>query len=246
MEECVCKLKAAPFPRPMCTMFCCCWPRGVVGDAPASSKRSGKSAGLTSAAHAAARLVTQGLVRPGVVIEGDPLAGADARLETIGPRIQPSAGPRTGSGLQVDLFVLQAAPQPFDENVVQPAPTAIHADPHSGGFQLVGKPRAGELRTLVGVEDLRPPLPQRVFECIEAERGVHPRVMCGWPPARKDFFACLHRRPIAVMCSGRRRGASPQALMGSVDRGLIKPAGSRCPMTRDRCPSICRLTGPRA
>ena len=30
--------------------------------------------------------------------------------------------------------------------------------------------------------------------------------------------------------------------MGSVDRGLIKPAGSRCPMTRDRCPSIRRLT----
>ena len=27
-----------------------------------------------------------------------------------------------------------------------------------------------------------------------------PRVMCGWPPARKDFSACLHRRPIAVMC----------------------------------------------
>src|SRR5258708_33880037 len=30
--------------------------------------------------------------------------------------------------------------------------------------------------------------------------------------------------------------------MGSVDRGLIKPAGSRCPMTRDRYPSTRRLT----
>src|SRR5260370_36900681 len=27
-----------------------------------------------------------------------------------------------------------------------------------------------------------------------------PRAMCGWPPARKDFFTCLDRGPIAVMC----------------------------------------------
>ena len=73
-----------------------------------------------------------------------------------------------------------------------------------------------------------------------------PRVICGWPPARKDFFTCLHRRPIAVMCPTWWRGARPQALMGSVDRDLIKPAGPRCPMTRDRYPSIGRLTGPRA
>ena len=72
--------------------------------------------------------------------------------------------------------------------------------------------------------------------------GVPPRVMCGWPPARKDFSACLRRRPIAVMCPAWWRSARPQALMGSVDRGLIKPAGSRCPMTRDRYPSSRRLT----
>src|SRR5437660_10446714 len=69
-----------------------------------------------------------------------------------------------------------------------------------------------------------------------------PRDMCGWPPARKDFSTYLHRRPIAVMCPAWWRGARPQALMGSVDRGLIKPAGSRCPMTRGRYPSIRRLT----
>jgi hypothetical protein len=40
-------VKAAPLPGQMCTTFCCCWPCGVVGDAPASSKRSGKSTGLT-------------------------------------------------------------------------------------------------------------------------------------------------------------------------------------------------------
>src|SRR6266436_3893961 len=66
--------------------------------------------------------------------------------------------------------------------------------------------------------------------------------MCGWPPARKDFFTPWHQRPIAVMCPAWWRGARPQALMGSVGRGLIKPAGSHCPMSRDRYPSIRRLT----
>ncbi len=82
----------------------------------------------------------------------------------------------------------------------------------------------------------------QVLFVLVAYRLLAPRVMCGWPPARKDFFTCLHRRPIAVMCPAWWRGARPQALMGSVDRGLIKPAGSRCPMTRGRYPSIRRLT----
>jgi hypothetical protein len=45
--------------------------------------------------------------------------------------------------------------------------------PHPGGFQLLGKRQAGELRPLVGVEDLRLPFPQGVFKRIEAERSVH-------------------------------------------------------------------------
>src|SRR4051812_20606085 len=57
----------------------------------------------------------------------------------------------------MDLLVLQAAPLPLDEDVVQPAPAPIHADPHLGTFQPVGKRSAGDLRTLVGIEDLRPP-----------------------------------------------------------------------------------------
>src|SRR6266436_6345028 len=75
-----------------------------------------------------------------------------------------------------------------------------------------------------------------------ARHTVDGRDMCGWPPARKDFSACLQRRPIAVMCPAWWRGTWPQALMGSVDRGLIKPAGSRCLMSRDRYPSIRRST----
>src|SRR5215469_10825645 len=84
-------------------------------------------------------LVAQSLVQPALVVEAEPLADADARLESI------------GIGFKMDLFVLQAAPQALDKDVVQPAPTAVHADPHPGGFQLVGKRRAGEWGTLVGV-----------------------------------------------------------------------------------------------
>jgi hypothetical protein len=36
----------APFSRFLISAACCCGPSGVVGDAPASSKRSGKSTGL--------------------------------------------------------------------------------------------------------------------------------------------------------------------------------------------------------
>jgi hypothetical protein len=53
-EEDARKVKAAPLPPQMGITFCGCWPCGVVGDAAASSKRSGKSTGLTSAAHTAA------------------------------------------------------------------------------------------------------------------------------------------------------------------------------------------------
>ena len=56
-----------------------------------------------------------------------------------------------GVGLQVNFLVLQAASQPLDKDVVQPAAAGVHADAHTGGFQRVGERRAGELRALVGV-----------------------------------------------------------------------------------------------
>jgi len=72
--------------------------------------------------------------------------------------------------------------------------------------------------------------------------GVDHRDMCGWPPACKGFSRVGSGRSLAVMCPACGRGRWPQALMGSVDRGPIKPAGSHLPMTRDRSVSIRRLT----
>src|SRR5229473_5674895 len=77
---------------------------------------------------------------------------------------------------------------------------------------------------------------------MSKKKDVGGRVKCGWPPACKDFLAFGHDWSLAVMCPACVRGHEPQVPMGSVDRALIKPAGSRCPMTRDRYASIRRST----
>ena len=100
-----------------------------------SSKGSRKSTGLTSAAQVAAGVLSPrawGGRRSLSKRHHWPIS--NARLET------------NGIGLQVDLFASQAAPHPLDEDIVQPPPAAVHADAHAGGFQVVGKRRAGELR----------------------------------------------------------------------------------------------------
>src|ERR1035437_2464127 len=58
-------------------------------------------------------------------------------------------------GSQIDLLVFDAAPQPFDEHIVPPSPFAVHADGDAVPGEHAGEGRAGKLRALVGVEDLR-------------------------------------------------------------------------------------------
>lgn len=58
-------------------------------------------------------------------------------------------------GMQIDLLVLDAAPEPFHEYVVPPASFAVHADPDVVVLQQTGEFLTGELAALVGVEDLR-------------------------------------------------------------------------------------------
>ncbi len=57
-------------------------------------------------------------------------------------------------GMEVDLFIFEAPPQPFHEHVVAPAPFPIHADLDA---MLDEQPRellAGKRTALIGVEDL--------------------------------------------------------------------------------------------
>jgi hypothetical protein len=64
-------------------------------------------------------------------------------------------------------------------------------------------------------------------------------VMCGWPPAGKGFFRMVDRWSCGHV-SGLLVRPRPQALMGTVDRDLIRLTGSRCPLTQSRSLSIRR------
>ena len=75
--------------------------------------------------------------------------------------------------MEADLFVFEAAPQSLDEDVVHAAPLAVHADGDIMGLQSAGEAVAGELATLVGIEDLGPAvLRERFLERVDTELGA--------------------------------------------------------------------------
>jgi hypothetical protein len=74
----------------------------------------------------------------------------------------------------MDLLIFQTAPQPLDQDVVQPAPAAVHADPHPSSFQLIGKRRASELCTLAGIGGSLATL------CATRPRGRRDKTRCPW------------------------------------------------------------------
>ena len=93
---------------------------------------------------------------------------------------------------QVHRLVLQRAPQPFDEHVVQTAPTAIHRAPYPARFQHPGEGHTGELAALIGVEDLRNAATfQRICQRLRAEAGVQ-RVT--QPPGQHPPARPVHHR----------------------------------------------------
>ena len=57
--------------------------------------------------------------------------------------------------LEIDFFIFDTAPQPFDEDIVETPTPAIHADPDVGVLQATGESQRRELGALVGIEDLR-------------------------------------------------------------------------------------------
>ena len=99
-------------------------------------------------------------------------------------KVTPQPRPHIGDGLvgaEVDLLVLDRAPEPFDKDVVAPAALAIHADPDVVRAQDIEERGARELRALIRVEDLGRAEPvDRLLECGDAEvagqrRGAAPR-----------------------------------------------------------------------
>jgi hypothetical protein len=60
-------------------------------------------------------------------------------------------------GVEIDLFIFETPPQPFQEHVVAPAAGPVHADLDAVVFQESGELLTGELAPLIGIEDSRGP-----------------------------------------------------------------------------------------
>jgi hypothetical protein len=81
--------------------------------------------------------------------------------------VAPDRRARLGSGVvgfEIHLLVLDAAPQPLDEDIVPPGALAVHADRNAVAGEHAGEGLAGELRALVGVEDVRLAATSRILE----------------------------------------------------------------------------------
>src|SRR4051812_10183601 len=77
-------------------------------------------------------------------------------------------------GPQIHLLFLAAAPQPLDEDITPPSPFAVHADRNAAVGQHASEGRAGELRALVRIEDLRlAVMGHRILQRLDAECRFH-------------------------------------------------------------------------
>src|ERR1700759_76174 len=77
-------------------------------------------------------------------------------------------------GSEVDLLGLDRPPEPLDEDVVAPGALPVHAYGDAGLVQHAGEALAGELRALIGVEDLGPAVTGDGFlQRLDAEPHLH-------------------------------------------------------------------------
>src|SRR5439155_17324552 len=107
------------------------------------------------------RAVAEALVLALLVVEAEPGANTGLRLGNV------------GISVQVDLLVLEAAPQPLDEDVVHAAALPIHADRDTASLEHAGELAAGELAALVRVEDLGiAVVRQGLLQGLDAEVGA--------------------------------------------------------------------------
>jgi len=101
-------------------------------------------------------------VRTLAVIKGEVLGQADYQFA------------HRGIALQIHVLMLDAAPEPLDEDVVERAPPSIHADGDTLAFQHAGEGFAGKLRALIAVEDFRLAVAvQGLLQAIDAESRLH-------------------------------------------------------------------------
>src|SRR5262249_19788400 len=73
------------------------------------------------------RAPSERLVRTAGVVEGEPGRDASMGLTAV------------GVAFEVDILMLERAPQPLDEDVVHPAAAAVHRDANAGGRRRAGE-----------------------------------------------------------------------------------------------------------
>ena len=98
--------------------------------------------------HGSRRAISQALVRAVIVIEVE--IAPQALLQCRHGRIL----------FQINVFIFDAAPQAFIENVIKGASPSIHTDLNACYFERIGKGMRRELDALIGVEDFRFPREQ--------------------------------------------------------------------------------------
>ena len=94
--------------------------------------------------------------------------------------------------VQVNFFIFDAAPQSFNEDVVQGSTTSIHTDGDLALFENAGECVTRKLHTLIRIENLRRGLCQRLLQRARAEI----RFQCGRDFPRQN----LTRVPVNDRC----------------------------------------------
>ena len=76
-------------------------------------------------------------------------------------------------GTQIDLFIFDRPPEPFDKDVIPPCPLAVHADLDVGILQRRDEVYGGELAALVRIHDLWFAIAaHRLFQSIDTWSGL--------------------------------------------------------------------------
>src|SRR5213595_3498397 len=91
------------------------------------------------------------------------------------PRADAGLGFASGlESIEIDTFVFERPPQPFDEDIVHPAALAVNRDANAIVLQHTGEGKARELRALIGVEYLRYAVAgDGLFQRRDTEVGIH-------------------------------------------------------------------------
>ena len=98
-------------------------------------------------------------------------------FSVVEPKVSRQSGVRLAQALilpEIHLLVFHRAPQAFDEDVIQRAALAVHADTDLVLLQQAGERLAGKLTALIGIEDLRGAVVlDRLRQRLHAERRIH-------------------------------------------------------------------------